>query len=44
MSWSCVLGDKKIADLYLEGVDQCTGWFQASLMSSVALRNVPPFK
>ncbi|XP_060838287.1 isoleucine--tRNA ligase, mitochondrial [Rhopalosiphum padi] len=44
ISWSCVLGDDKIADLYMEGVDQCTGWFQASLMSSIALRNVSPFK
>ncbi|XP_060879352.1 isoleucine--tRNA ligase, mitochondrial [Metopolophium dirhodum] len=44
ISWSCVLGDNKIADLYLEGVDQCTGWFQASLMSSIALRNISPFK
>lgn len=44
ISWSCVLGDNKIADLYMEGVDQCTGWFQASLMSSIALRNVSPFK
>ncbi|XP_050428202.1 isoleucine--tRNA ligase, mitochondrial isoform X2 [Adelges cooleyi] len=44
ISWSCVLGDDKIADLYMEGVDQCTGWFQSSLMSSIALRNVSPFK
>lgn len=44
ISWSCVLGDNKFADLYLEGVDQCTGWFQASLLSSIALRNRSPFK
>ncbi|XP_050536211.1 isoleucine--tRNA ligase, mitochondrial isoform X2 [Daktulosphaira vitifoliae] len=44
ISWSCVLGDDKVADLYVEGVDQCTGWFQSSLMLSVALRNISPYK
>ncbi|CAG2063576.1 unnamed protein product, partial [Timema podura] len=33
ISWSCVL-DGKVADLYMEGVDQFTGWFQSSLLTS----------
>lgn len=32
------------ADLYLEGGDQHRGWFQVSLLSSMAARGVPPFK
>jgi isoleucyl-tRNA synthetase len=30
------------ADLYLEGTDQHRGWFQSSLLTSVALRNAVP--
>uniref|UniRef100_T1GHN0 isoleucine--tRNA ligase n=1 Tax=Megaselia scalaris TaxID=36166 RepID=T1GHN0_MEGSC len=43
-SWSSVLGENKIADLYLEGYDQFTGWFQSSLLTSVAHRNCAPYK
>lgn len=43
-SWYCTLDDQKIANLYLEGVDQFTGWFQSSLLTSVALRSIAPFK
>ncbi len=32
------------ADMYLEGSDQHRGWFQSSLLESVATRGVPPFK
>lgn len=32
------------ADLYLEGSDQHRGWFQSSLMASVAMRGVAPYK
>lgn len=32
------------ADLYLEGSDQHRGWFQTSLISSVASNGAPPFK
>lgn len=32
------------ADLYLEGSDQHRGWFQTSLMSSIAARKKAPFK
>ncbi|KAF2884619.1 hypothetical protein ILUMI_21555 [Ignelater luminosus] len=44
LSWSNVLGADQTADLYLEGVDQFTGWFQSSLMTSVALQNKAPYK
>lgn len=44
ISWSCVLGNDKTADLYLEGVDQLTGWFQSSLLTSVAVRKKAPYK
>uniref|UniRef100_A0A336LMJ3 isoleucine--tRNA ligase n=2 Tax=Culicoides sonorensis TaxID=179676 RepID=A0A336LMJ3_CULSO len=44
ISWYTALEEPKIADLYLEGVDQFTGWFQSSLMTSVALRNKAPYK
>jgi isoleucyl-tRNA synthetase len=32
------------ADLYLEGSDQHRGWFQSSLLTSVAANNQAPFK
>ena len=32
------------ADLYLEGSDQHRGWFQVSLIPSVAIEHTPPFK
>ncbi|XP_046387789.1 isoleucine--tRNA ligase, mitochondrial isoform X2 [Ischnura elegans] len=47
VSWSSVLeshGNAKVADLYLEGVDQFTGWFQSSLMTSCAIQGVSPYK
>ncbi|KAK7790577.1 hypothetical protein R5R35_005944 [Gryllus longicercus] len=44
LSWSYVLGNEKVADMYLEGVDQYTGWFQSSLMISVGLRGKTPYK
>ena len=31
-------------DLYLEGADQYRGWFQSSLLTSVAWRGVAPYK
>tara|TARA_B100000700_G_scaffold297291_1_gene362055 strand:+ start:1162 stop:4071 length:2910 start_codon:yes stop_codon:yes gene_type:complete len=47
-SWSSVIS-KKInlnypADLYLEGSDQHRGWFQSSLLTSVAVNERAPFK
>ncbi|XP_055677771.1 isoleucine--tRNA ligase, mitochondrial [Lutzomyia longipalpis] len=44
ITWSHVLQGEKVADLYLEGIDQFTGWFQSSLMTSVALRKRAPYK
>ena len=32
------------ADLYLEGSDQHRGWFQSSLLSSVAMRGAAPYR
>lgn len=32
------------ADLYLEGSDQHRGWFQSSLLTSVALKGTAPYK
>lgn len=44
VSWSYALDNDRGADLYLEGVDQFTGWFQSSLMTSVAVRGQSPYK
>ncbi|TDG50256.1 hypothetical protein AWZ03_003161 [Drosophila navojoa] len=45
-TWSAVLKDQpqQVADLYLEGYDQFTGWFQSSLLTSIAARNCAPYK
>ena len=32
------------ADLYIEGTDQYRGWFQSSLLPSVAIRKEPPYR
>tara|TARA_Y100001935_G_scaffold255633_1_gene270271 strand:+ start:15005 stop:17815 length:2811 start_codon:yes stop_codon:yes gene_type:complete len=32
------------ADLYLEGSDQHRGWFQSSLLASIAMKNCAPYK
>lgn len=33
-----------MADAYLEGKDQIGGWFQSSLLTSVAVRNKAPYR
>eukprot|EP00210_Caulerpa_lentillifera_P007338 g7014.t1 len=47
-SWAAVLqqdnGLDYPADLYLEGSDQHRGWFQSSLLTSVAVNGVAPYK
>ncbi len=47
-SWAavCMQRDelKYPADLYLEGSDQHRGWFQSSLLTSVAVNNKAPYK
>jgi isoleucyl-tRNA synthetase len=51
VSWAAVLKNSKEwpelnypADMYLEGSDQHRGWFQVSLIPSVALEGKAPFK
>jgi isoleucyl-tRNA synthetase len=49
-SWAAVTAQRpefngqKIADLYLEGSDQHRGWFQSSLLTSVAATGAAPYK
>lgn len=44
-SWAMLSSSpKKQADIYLEGTDQHRGWFQSSLLTSVATQDVAPFK
>jgi isoleucyl-tRNA synthetase len=49
-SWAGVLQERASeglnypADLYLEGSDQHRGWFQSSLLTSVASQDVAPYK
>jgi len=44
-SWAAVLGeDLYPANLYLEGSDQHRGWFQSSLLTSVAVKGQAPYK
>tara|TARA_B000000557_G_scaffold231179_1_gene204351 strand:+ start:1 stop:1548 length:1548 start_codon:yes stop_codon:yes gene_type:complete len=45
---ACVLDTNKElqfpADLYLEGSDQHRGWFQSSLLTSIAMKETAPYK
>ncbi|KAL6046055.1 isoleucine-tRNA ligase [Balamuthia mandrillaris] len=46
-SWNSVLKERNIpfpADVYLEGSDQHRGWFQSSLITSVAVSGDAPYK
>ena len=47
-SWKAVCSQNEQlnypADLYLEGSDQHRGWFQSSLLTSVAVNNSAPYK
>ncbi|MEB3225505.1 MAG: isoleucine--tRNA ligase, partial [Synechococcus sp.] len=47
-SWAAVAqqrdGLNYPVDMYLEGSDQHRGWFQSSLLTSVAVNNVAPYK
>lgn len=44
-SWAAVLKDSGcIADMYLEGSDQHRGWFQSSLLTSVAVQTRAPYQ
>ena len=44
LSWSSVLEEGKVADVYCEGLDQFSGWFYSSLLTSVALTGRAPYK
>ena len=35
---------RRVADVYLEGLDQYGGWFMSSLLTSTAIQATPPFK
>ncbi len=47
-SWASVIKQKSKSkypvDMYLEGSDQHRGWFQSSLLTSVAVNGVAPYK
>ena len=44
-SWSSVLREEGgVADMYLEGSDQFRGWFQSSLLTSVAAQGRAPYR
>jgi len=49
-SWASVVQQREAlktnypADLYLEGSDQHRGWFQSSLLTSVAVNGIAPYK
>ncbi len=47
-SWAAVLKPRPElrypADIYLEGSDQHRGWFQSSLLTSVAVNGIAPYK
>ncbi|MCG9890041.1 MAG: isoleucine--tRNA ligase [Thermosynechococcaceae cyanobacterium MS004] len=47
-SWAAVVEQRENlrypADLYLEGSDQHRGWFQSSLLTSVAAQGIAPYK
>lgn len=47
-SWASVLQQRPElrypADIYLEGSDQHRGWFQSSLLTSVAVNGIAPYK
>jgi isoleucyl-tRNA synthetase len=46
-SWAAVAKERNLkypVDLYLEGNDQHRGWFQSSLLTSVAVNGIAPYK
>lgn len=44
-SWATVLANTGgVADMYLEGSDQVRGWFQSSLLTSIAGRGIAPYR
>ncbi len=46
-SWAAVVKGRNLkypVDMYLEGSDQHRGWFQSSLLTSVAVNGIAPYK
>ena len=47
-TWAAVAAERPYlkypADLYLEGGDQYRGWFQSSMLTSIAVNGVAPYK
>lgn len=46
-SWAAVIQERGLqypASMYLEGTDQHRGWFQSSLLTSVATNQIAPYK
>ncbi len=47
-TWAAVADEREClkypADLYLEGGDQYRGWFQSSMLTSIAVNGVAPYK
>ncbi len=44
-SWCAVLKESEgVADMYLEGSDQHRGWFQSSLLTSIAAQGKAPYR
>ncbi|MAK16622.1 MAG: isoleucine--tRNA ligase [Gammaproteobacteria bacterium] len=39
-----LFGSNTQSDLYLEGSDQHRGWFQSSLLTSIAMKGIAPYK
>ena len=43
-TWVACADCGHVADVYMEGVDQLGGWFQSSLLTSVAANNQAPYR
>ncbi|XP_054711457.1 isoleucine--tRNA ligase, mitochondrial-like [Uloborus diversus] len=44
ISWKNVLPEPHMSDICIEGIDQIRGWFNSSLLTSVAFQRQPPYK
>lgn len=44
ISWAAVLPEGQKADVYMEGIDQFGGWFQSSLLTSIAITDSAPYR
>ncbi|GIY72339.1 isoleucine--tRNA ligase, mitochondrial [Caerostris darwini] len=44
ISWKCALPEPHVSDVCIEGIDQIRGWFNSSLLTSIATRERAPYK